>query len=70
MFPFPALVSYATTTRERHSYYDAYDSAGCYGGIQRNTGFDFVIFGDILLKSQFVVFQTSPQQLGFAPKPL
>lgn len=51
--------------------YAPVDNSGttCFGGIQSSNGIGINIFGDIFLKSQFVVFQggASPQ-LGFAAK--
>ncbi len=64
---------YAATVPGSYVNYAPTDASGttCFGGIQSNTGIGVNIFGDIFLKSQFVVFNgdTSPQ-LGFAAKTL
>jgi hypothetical protein len=40
----------------------------CFGGIQTDDGIGFSIFGDIFLKSKYVVFESSGSspRLGFA----
>lgn len=52
------------------NYAPASASGQCFGGIQSNTGVGFSIFGDIWIKSQFVVYSNAPggPQLGHASK--
>ena len=47
-------------------------SATCFGGVQSDEGVGFSIFGDVFLKSQFVVFEDASggPRLGFAAKEL
>lgn len=49
--------------------YQTISSTSCYGGIQRDTGMPFSIFGDVFLKGLFVVFEAESgryPRLGFA----
>ena len=61
--------SYKAVVPGSYIVYAPTSGSTCFGGIQRNTGIGFSIYGDIFLKSQFVVFSgASTPQLGFAPK--
>lgn len=65
--------SYKAVVPGTYVNYAPIDATGttCFGGIQSNTGIGFSIFGDIFLKSQFVVFDgAASPRLGFAPKAL
>ncbi|KAI4164493.1 MAG: hypothetical protein LQ342_001806 [Letrouitia transgressa] len=63
--------SYRAVVPGSYVNYAPVSSTTCFGGIQANTGIGFSIFGDIFLKSQFVVFNGgSPLQLGVGPKTL
>jgi len=60
--------SYSATVPGDYINYGAAEDTGttCYGGIQSDAGIGFSIFGDIFLKSQYVVFDNSGPQIGFA----
>ncbi|KAL8720601.1 MAG: hypothetical protein Q9225_002565 [Loekoesia sp. 1 TL-2023] len=66
-----AIGSYTAVVPGSYVNYAPVDQSGttCFGGIQSSTGIGINIFGDIFLKSQFVVFQGGDNpQLGFAAK--
>ncbi|KAL6244233.1 hypothetical protein RBB50_009103 [Rhinocladiella similis] len=48
--------------------YAPINDTACYGGLQRNDGIGFSIFGDVFIKSQFVVFDKGNMRVGFASK--
>ncbi len=65
--------SYTAVVPGNYITYAPVDASGrtCFGGLQSSTGIGINIFGDIFLKSQFVVFQGgSSPRLGFASKDL
>jgi aspergillopepsin I len=42
--------------------------SACFGGLQSSGSIGVNIFGDVFLKSQYVVFDSEGPQLGFAPQ--
>ncbi|MCJ1404702.1 Type I transmembrane sorting receptor [Xylographa trunciseda] len=61
--------SYKAVVPGSYINYAPYSGSTCFGGIQSNAGIGFSIYGDIFLKSQFVVFNGNVPELGFAAKP-
>jgi len=49
--------------------YQRLSTSTCFGGLQRNTGMPFSIYGDVFLKGLLVIFEQAPdkpQRIGFA----
>jgi len=62
--------SYHAVVPGSYINYASVDSSNCFGGIQSNSGEQQAIYGDIFIKSQFVVFDSNGPQLGVAAKDL
>ena len=60
--------SYKAVVPGSYMNYAPVSGTQCFGGIQSNAGIGFSIYGDIFLKSQFVVFNGAVPEIGFAPK--
>jgi len=61
--------SYTATISGSLLNYNEISSSTCFGGLQSNAGQGVQIFGDVMFKSQFVVFDNTNNspRLGFAP---
>jgi hypothetical protein len=60
--------SYRGVVPEAYMDHGPVNSDWCYGGIQNQDSSPFSVFGDVLLKAQFVVFDAGNVQTGFAAK--
>ncbi|KAK3995915.1 putative aspartic proteinase precursor [Cladorrhinum sp. PSN332] len=61
---------YKGTVPGRYINFGPVNGTHCFGGIQSADGFGFAVFGDVLLKSQYVVFDVGGGRIGFAGKKL
>ncbi|KAK3399192.1 aspartic peptidase domain-containing protein [Sordaria brevicollis] len=61
---------YKGTVPGRYMNYGEVNATWCYGGMQSSEDIGFSIFGDVLLKAQFVVFDLGGMRVGFAEKEL
>ena len=65
-----SICSYEAVVPGKYINYAPDSGSNFFGGVQSNTGIGMSIYGDVFLKSRFVVFDTteSTPRLGFAPK--
>jgi len=54
----------------RYINYAPYTGSTCFGGIQSSSGIGINIFGDVALKSAYVVFDSTGPRIGWASKTL
>ena len=62
--------SYRGVVPGRYMMYQRRNKTHCFGGMQSSENIGFSIFGDIVLKAQFVVFDLGGMRLGWAKKNL
>ncbi|KIM83619.1 hypothetical protein PILCRDRAFT_819250 [Piloderma croceum F 1598] len=61
--------SYHAVVPGQYINYTPASGSKCFGGVQSDSGIGFSIYGDVFLKSQFVIFDgSSTPRLGFAAK--
>ncbi|KAI9726246.1 MAG: Type I transmembrane sorting receptor [Cirrosporium novae-zelandiae] len=60
--------TYKSTVPGEYLNYASLGSGYCYGGIQSNSGLGLSIFGDVWIKSQYVVFNKGETTMGAAAK--
>lgn len=63
-----AIDSYRGKIPGSYINYSPANQTHCYGGIQSSAGIPFAVLGDILLKTQYVVFDAGAYMVGFANK--
>ncbi|KAH7631961.1 hypothetical protein B0T09DRAFT_397460 [Sordaria sp. MPI-SDFR-AT-0083] len=61
---------YKGTVPGRYMNYGEANATWCYGGMQSSEDIGFSVFGGVLLKAQFVVFDLGGMRVGFAGKDL
>ncbi|KAK4206681.1 aspartic peptidase domain-containing protein [Rhypophila decipiens] len=66
----PGGSTYRGVVPGRYMNYVSFNGSHCYGGIQSSDGIGFAVFGALLIKSQFVVFDVGGKRIGFAGKEL
>ncbi|KAK4207686.1 endothiapepsin [Rhypophila decipiens] len=66
----PGGSTYRGVVPGRYMNYVSFNGSHCYGGIQSSDAIGFAVFGVLLIKSQFVVFDVGQKRIGFAGKEL
>ncbi|KAK4160182.1 putative endothiapepsin precursor [Cladorrhinum sp. PSN259] len=69
-FTFGTDATHTITVPAEYVNYAVNGDGTCYGAIQSNEGLGFSIFGDIAIKSAFVIFDEQNVRLGWATKKL